>query len=413
MPIMNAARTVFLTLVFANGGFPAEQNNWVATWGASPAPQLPDEEQIRAAKLLFDNQTLREIVHTSIGGNTVRVRLSNAYGKQTVEIGAAHIGLRSQGPGIVAGSDRALTFGGRLAVAIPPNAIVLSDPVQFNVPASGDLAISIFVPNAVAGAGIHYSAQQTSYIGPGNLTGDASFSSAGTMTSWVFLTSVDVLAPRTAVAVAAFGDSITDGARSTTDANHRWPNFLASRLQARRGNREIGMLDAGIGGNRILHDASSNVRFGVNALARFDRDVLAQAGVGYVIVLEGINDLGHAGTSAPVSETVSAEDLIVGLKQLIELSHEKGMKIIGATLTPFEGAANGYFTPEKETKRKAVNDWIRTGKAFDGVIDFDKAVRDPNHPDRMLPAYDSGDHLHPSDAGYQAMGEAVDLSLFK
>jgi lysophospholipase L1-like esterase len=410
---MNAAKPVFLTLVFAIGAFAAEQNYWVATWGASPAPQLPDEEQMRTAKLLFQNQTLREIIHTSIGGNTVRVRLSNAYGKQTVEIGAAHIALRSQGPGIVAGSDRALTFGGRPAVAIPPNALVLSDPVKLDVPASGDLAISIFVPNAAAGAGIHYSAQQTSYIGSGNLAADATLSDPAATTSWVFLTGVDVLAPRTAVAVAAFGDSITDGARSTNDANHRWPNFLVGRLQARRGGREIGMLDAGIGGNRILHDASNNVRFGVNALARFDRDVLAQAGVGYVIVLEGINDLGHAGTSAPLSETVSADDLIVGLKQLIERSHEKGVKIIGATLTPFEGAANGYFTPEKEIKRKAVNDWIRTGKAFDGVIDFDKAVRDPSHPDRVLAAYDSGDHLHPSDAGYQAMADAIDLSLFK
>ena len=219
---------------------------------------------------------------------------------------------------------------------------------------------------------------------------------------------------RSASAVVAFGDSITDGARSTVDANRRWPNILANRLAERHGGKKIGVLDAGIGGNRILHDATANVRFGVNALARFDRDVLAQPGIKYVIVLEGINDLGHAGTSAPASETVSADDLIAGLKQMIERAHERGIKIFGATLTPFEGTAfPGYFTPEKEVKRKAVNEWIRTSKAFDGVVDFEKAVRDPDHPDRMKAAYDGGDHLHPGDAGYKAMGDAIDLSLFK
>jgi lysophospholipase L1-like esterase len=388
--------------------------HWVTTWGASPAPQLADEAQMRAAKLVYNNQTLREIVHTSIGSDTVRVRLSNAYGKETVEIGAAHIARRAQASGVEPGSDRALTFGGRASVSIPPNALVLSDPVKLSVPAGGHLAISIFLPRPAIGAGVHYSAQQTSYIGAGDLTGAGSIPDAATITSWVFLTGVDVLAPESAGAVVAFGDSITDGARSTVDANRRWPDFLADRLQVRRTGARLGVLDAGIGGNRILHDATGNVRFGVNALARFDRDVLAQSGVKYVIVLEGINDLGHAGSSAPESETVSAEDLIAGLKQLIERAHEHGLKIFGATLTPFEGTPfKGYFSPEKEIKRKALNEWIRTGKAFDGVIDFDKAVRDPEHPDRMLGAYDGGDHLHPGDAGYKAMGESIDLALFK
>src|SRR5207248_2310426 len=192
-----------------------------------------------------------------------------------------------------------------------------------------------FVPKSAAGAGIHYSAQQTSYIGEGDLTAAVTIPEGASITSWVFLTGVDVLAPDSASAIVAFGDSITDGARSTVDANHRWPDILANRLIAR--NKKLAVLDAGIGGNRILHDATSNVRFGVNALARFDRDVLAQAGVKYVIVLEGINDLGHAGTSAPESETVSAEDLIAGMKQMIERAHEKGLKIFGATVTPFEG----------------------------------------------------------------------------
>jgi lysophospholipase L1-like esterase len=408
--LMKSALVLFLT--FAS--YAAAAPHWVATWGASPAPQLPDESQMRSAKLVFDNQTLREIIHTSMGSDTVRVRISNAFGKQTVEIGAVHIALRGKDSGIAGGSDRALTFSGRSSVSIPPNALVLSDPVKLNVPAGGDLAVSIFIPQPTVGAGIHYSAQQTSYIGKGDLTGSASFPGGSTITSWVFLTSVDVLAPESAGAVVAFGDSITDGARSTVDANHRWPDILATRLQARHGGSKLGVLDAGIGGNRILHDGTLNVRFGVNALARFDRDVLAQSGVKYLIVLEGINDLGHATPTSLTSEAVTAEDMIAGLKQLIARAHEHGIKIFGATLTPFEGCPfPGYFTPEKEVKRKTVNEWIRNGKAFDGVVDFDKAVRDPKNPDHMLPAYDGGDHLHPGDAGYKAMGEAIDLSLFR
>lgn len=392
----------------------AAQSHWVVTWGASPAPQFPEEAQMKAAKLTFENQTVREIVHTSIGGDTLRVRLSNAYGRQTLEVGAVHVALRAGGASVAAGSDRALTFGGRASVSIPPDALVLSDPVKLAVPAAADLAVSIFIPKSAAGAGIHYSAQQTSYIARGDVTAAPSLSDPDTITSWVFLTGVEVLAPEAASVVVAFGDSITDGARSTVDTNHRWPDFLAGRLQGRRGARPVAVLDAGIGGNRILHDASAaNIRFGVNALARFDRDVLAQPGVRYVIVLEGINDLGHAGSSAPLSERVTAEDIIAGLKQLIARAHAKGLRIFGATLTPFEGTASpGYFTPEKEAMRKAINEWIRTGKAYDGVIDFEKAVRDPDKPDRMLPAYDSGDHLHPGDTGYKAMGEAVDLALF-
>jgi lysophospholipase L1-like esterase len=284
--------------------------------------------------------------------------------------------------------------------------------VKLDAPALGDLAISIFVAKKTVGAGIHYSSQQTSYIGHGDLTRAAAMDAAETITSWVFLTGVEVLTAESTSTVVAFGDSITDGARSTVDANHRWPDILAARLQA--GHKKVGVLDAGIGGNRILHDATADVRFGVSALARFDRDVIAQPGVKYVIVLEGINDLGHAGTSAPVSETVSAEDLIAGMKQMIERAHEHGIKIFGATVTPFEGTSfAGYFTPEKEVKRKALNEFIRNGRAFDGVIDFERAVRDPKNPDRMLAAYDGGDHLHPGDAGYKAMGEAIDLSLFK
>jgi lysophospholipase L1-like esterase len=401
----------FTSLLLAAGA--GAQTHWVPAWGASPAPPLPDQAQMQSGGLLFETQTVREIVHVSIGGSEVRVRLSNAYGKDAVAIGAAHLAVRVKDSGIAAGSDRVLTFSGRPSISIPANAEALSDPAKLDVAAGSDLAVSLFLPNAATGAGIHYAAMQTNYVEPGDLTGAASFASAKPLHSWVFLTGVDVRAPETAWAVVAFGDSITDGARSTSDANQRWPDVLAERLRARRGP-EIGVVNAGIGGNRILHDSAANVRFGVNALARFGRDVLAVPGVKYVIVMEGINDIGHAGSSAPASEEVTAEDIIAGLKQMIERAHERGLKIFGATLTPFEGTASpGYFSPEKELKRKAVNEWIRTGKAFDGVMDFDKAIRDPRHPDRMLESYDGGDHLHPGDGGYKAMGEAIDLAMFK
>ena len=403
-------RSLFLLLLaFA---LPA-RDHWVATWAASPSPQMADAAEMRKANLVFDNQTLRQIVHVSLGGKSIRVRLSNAYGKQEVEIASARIALRSTGSGVTAGSSRPLTFSGRTSVIIPPDAQILSDPVVLAIPAAADLAISLHLPKPTLAAGIHYSAQQTSYVASGDQTNAAAISDAVTITSWVFLTGVEVLAPDKAGVVVAFGDSITDGSRSTVDANRRWPNILADRLRAAR--QPLAVVDAGIGGNRILHDAvPASARFGVNALARFERDVLAVPGVRYVIVLEGINDLGHAGTSAPASETVSADDLIAGLKQLIERCHEKGVKIFGGTITPFEGTVfPGYYSPEKDFKRKAVNEWIRTSGAFDGVVDFEKAIRDPASPGRVLPAYDGGDRLHPGDAGYRAMGEAVDLKLFR
>lgn len=407
--MMRRKSTFLLVPFFVGISFGAD--HWVATWGASPAPQLSDAAQMQQSKLVFENQTIREIVHVSIGGDSLRVRLSNAYGGEPVLIGAAHIALREANSSLAAGTDRALTFGGKPSIVIPANALVLSDPVNLKTPALADLAVSIFLPQHASGAGIHYSAQQTSYIAPGDTTASAKLDNPATATSWEFLTAVETLAPEKTGMIVAFGDSITDGAHSTNDANHRWPNTLAERLHA--AHKAFAVIDAGIGGNRILHDgeASKNVRFGRNALARFDRDVIAQAGVKYMIILEGINDIGHAGTSAPASEAVTADDMIAGLKQLIDRAHEKGIKVIGGTLTPFQGAH--YFTGEGEKKREAVNEWIRTGKAFDGYVDFDKAAGDPASPLKLKADYDSGDHLHPNDAGYKAMGEAIDLSLFK
>ncbi len=399
-------------------------DQWVGTWGTGPAgPPLP------AATQTYNDQTLRLIVHSSIGGKQVRIRVSNELGTTPLRIGAAHIALRQGGSSIVAGSDRPLTFSGNPAITIPPGAPVLSDPVDLDVPALSDLAVSLYLPGSVQATTIHGSAFQTNYVSlPGNFTGAATFPTDRTTTSWPFLTEVDVHAPG-ASAIVALGDSITDGANTAIDTNHRWPDLLALRLQTSReppgasaataglvewGTR-IGVVNRSIGGNRLLRDPGEQPLFGRAALARFDRDVIATAGVRYVVVLIGINDIGHPGTGTiPASEAPTPDQLIAGYRQLIARAHAKGLAIYGATLTPFEGTVfPGYYTPEKEQIRQAVNNWIRSGDAFDGVIDFDRAVRDPSHPTRMLPAYDSGDHLHPNDLGMQAMANAIPLQLFR
>jgi len=406
--------TILLTAAAAVPLF--SQTHWVGTWGAAPAPQL-EATEMEKQKLVFHDQTLREIVHISIGGDTVRVRLSNSFGAQPVEIGAAHLAVCASGSGVNPATDRALTFSGRPRVEIPAGAVVVSDPVQLKVGPAANLAISLYLPKDAIGGGVHYSAQQTSYIARGDTTAAASLDQPTTITSWVFLTGVDVLAPAVTGSIIAFGDSITDGARSTVDRNHRWPDTLAARLLARKSGPQFAVVDMGIGGNRILHEgaASKRPQFGINALARFDQDVLSQPGVRYLLILEGINDIGHSGSSAPASEAVTADDIIAGLSQMIERAHEKGIKVIGATITPFEGEANiqrGYWTREKAGIREAVNSWIRSGRGFDGFVDFDKAVRDPANPNKILPTFDSGDQLHPSDEGYKAMGEAIPLTLF-
>jgi len=392
------------------------QMHWVGTWGAAPSPQLQTAE-MEKQKLVFHDQTVREIVHISIGGDTVRVRLSNSFGTEPVEIGAAHLAVCASTSSVNPATDHALTFSGHARVEIPAGAVVVSDPVQLKVAPASNLAISLYLPKDAIAGGIHYSAQQTNYIARGDSTAAASLNSPDTITSWVFVTGVDVLAPASTGSIIAFGDSITDGARSTVDSNHRWPDTLAARLLARKSGPQLAVVDMGIGGNRILHEgaASKRPQFGINALARFDQDVLSQPGVRYLLILEGINDIGHAGSSAPASEGVTAEDIIAGLTQMIERAHEKEIKVIVATITPFEGEGNtkrSYWTPEKAKVRETVNAWIRSGKGFDGFVDFDKAVRDPANPNKILPAFDSGDQLHPSDEGYKAMGEAIPLGLF-
>lgn len=387
------------------------QTHWVGSWGAAPAPQGD-------AAPKFSDQTGREIVHMSLGGSTIRLRLSNQFATEDANIGAVHVALREAGSAIVAGSDRAVTFSGRPAVRIPPGAEVLSDPVELTVPNAADLAVSLYVPGMVTAGGVHSAAQQTSWVTNGNMTAAASLTDATKVSSWAFLTGVDVAAPASAGTIVAFGDSITDGSRSTPDTNHRWPDILAARLLARRTGPQFSVINMGIGGNRLLNDGAVGKapRSGVSALARFDTDVLAKSGVKYLIILEGINDIGHIGPNALPQENVTADDIIAALKQMIGRAHEAGIRVIGATLTPFEGEAQssrGYYAPEKEKIRAAVNEFIRNGHAFDGIVDFDKAARDPKNPNILLKVYDSGDSLHPDDAGYKAMGEAIDLSLFR
>ncbi len=417
--MLNSRAVVFVLAIAPL--FAADNQHWVGTWATAvvqrPQPPRPAPGEQPSAQttpsgqppLSLNNQTLRQIVHVSIGGTRARLVLSNEFGTAPLMIGAASVALREKDAKIVANSSRAVMFAGRPSVTIPPGGAMISDPVDENIPAMGDLAIDLFLPDnmtpVTSPLTVHAGASQTNYVSStGNFAGSADFPVLTTTPSWYLLERVEVTAPEQTVAIVTFGDSITDGARSTPNVNARWPDHLAKRLAARPGGAKFAILNTGIGGNRLVSDSTNN--FGINALARFDRDVLAETGVAYVVVLEGINDIGNA----RANPSPSAADLIAAHQQLIERAHAHGLKIYGGTLTPFEGAA--YFSPEGEAKRKAVNEWIRTSKAYDGVIDFDAATRDPASPGKFLALYDSGDHLHPNDAGYEAMGKAVDLSLF-
>jgi lysophospholipase L1-like esterase len=355
----------------------------------------------------FKNQTVRVIARTTMGGRQIRVRLSNAYGTKPLAIGAAHIALRSEGAAIKPGSDRALTFGGAKSTTIWTGALAVSDPIDLEVPAMADLAVSIYLPGDVPPdfpITYHSLARQTNYISPtGDFTSSAEMPVSMTRNSWYFLTGVEVMAPEQVGGLVAFGDSLTDANISTPNTNSRWPDELARRLVA--AHQQMAVMNEGTGGNRILHDgvAGSND----NGLHRFDRDVLSQSGVTHVIVFLGINDIRNRNPG----EAVTADDMIAGYKQLILRAHAKGIKIFGATLLPNENES--AYTPEGEVKREAVNAWIRSGGAFDGVVDFEKALRDPSHPTSMLPKYDCGDHLHPNDLGYRALGDAIDLAMLK
>jgi lysophospholipase L1-like esterase len=376
--------------------------HWVGTWAAAPLAAINQNNQFGAT-----DTTCREIVHISLGGSTVRIVLSNEFGLDPLTIGAAHIALSSGNAGeINPSSANALTFGGRPSVTIPPGALVVSDPADLKLPAFADVAVSLFVPTQpIRQISVHNFADQTSYTVAGNTVGAKALESPTEIRSWPFLKGIDVKAKDKSASIVTFGDSITDGAHSTPNANVRWPDILARRLQDNKKTANLAILNEGIGGNRVLHDNA-----GPSALSRFDRDVLAQSGVKYLIIMESINDIGHATSPTDPHDPVTTDDLIFGLTQLATRAHTHDIKVIGATLTPFVGAK--YQSPEGEAMRQAINKWIRTTKQFDGVIDFDKTTVDPTHPGMFLPLDDSGDHLHPADAGYKAMGDSIDLNLF-
>ncbi len=378
-----------------------DNTHWVGTWTAAPAP---------AEGAAFSNHTLRMIPRVSIGGSKLRVRISNAYGSRPLAIGAACVGLRSSGSALVPGSNRRLTFGGETSATIAAGALVVSDPVELGFAPLSDLAVSVHLPGDLpASSGItgRY-ARQTNYVSPPGDFAAEEVMPVGRLTDdWYFVCGVDVVAPKETGAIVAVGDSLTDANISTHDGHHSWPSQLARRIVARQHGWPMAVMNQGLGGNRILHDIR-----GDSGLRRFDRDVLAQPGVTHTVIMLGTNDLRNR--NGKPEEEVTAPQMIAGLKQFAVRGQARGIKVIGGTLTPFENETflPGAWNPKREAVRQAVNDWLRKTDVFDAIVDFDRSLRDPDHPTRMLPIYDCGDHLHPSDVGYRRMGDAIDLSLF-
>jgi lysophospholipase L1-like esterase len=419
----------------------AAAETWISTWAApafarvdQPAQTLSASAQAfpwaqdvptaasgqalavaGASPIHFKNQTIRQIAHISAGGGRVRVVLANSLGTLPLRIGAASVALRDKGAAIASGSIRPLTFGGLASPVIPAGAILTSDPVELKVNNFSDLVIDLYLPDDTSAwkspVTMHPASWQVNFVSiEGNHVGSASFPVATTTAyrrgdglasaSSFFLGRVEVAPTKPTNVLVAFGDSITDGTQSGTDANRRWPNLLEARLAA--AGVRLSVVNGAIGGGRVLSDG-----VGPNALARFDRDVIAQPGVTHVTVMEGINDIGAAGANP----SPSVADLIAGHRQMIARAHARGIKVIGATLTPFEGAA--YWTPEGEAKRQALNAWIRDSKEYDDVLDFDAVVRDSAKPNKSKLEFDSGDHLHPSPAGYEAMANSIKLAIFQ
>jgi len=396
-----------MSFVLAPAAAQTQANSWISSWTASP--QSPRG----GVPASFSNRTIRQIVHLSIGGNKVRLRLSNEFGTAPILIGAASVAAAGRGSDIAAASLRPLTFGGSKSIILAPGAPALSDPVDLNVASLSDVAVSLYLPAATELGTVHQTGLQTAYVSAaGDFTASSEFPTVDRFANRFFLSDVMVEPSSPARAIVTFGDSITDGTNSTANANARWPDVLARRLN--EAGLPVAVLNQAIAGNRVLSDG-----LGASALARFERDVLSQPGVSHVVIFIGINDIGiPGGAFEPRGIIRTTDEIIAGYRQLIERAHLHALKVIGSPLTPFENAFAGtpnsvYFTPDKEAKRLAVNNWIRTSGAFDAIIDFERVLADPAHPSAMAAAYDSGDHLHPNDAGYKAMGESIDLKLFQ
>lgn len=395
----------------------AGERSWVATWATSPTG-VPESQLVT-----LEDQTVRQVVHTSVAGSGLRIRLTNEFGEEVLHVGEVHVAMRAGtgGTDIVPRTDRQVTFSGEESADVPAGSPLVSDPVPLRVRPDSDLVISIYLPEETKVRTGHFFSFQVNAVADGNVTDAESVTPTAEPASWYLVSGVSVAASRGSSAIVAFGDSITDGAVTQEGANHRWPDLLSDRLQDARGLEDVGVANAGIGGNRLLWDGKVVpgspfgdfvVFFGESGLRRFDRDVLAQPGVEHVITLLGVNDIGQPDFGAPPEERVTAEDLIAGHRQLIARAHAAGLEIYGGTITPFRGF-EGYDTAENQAVRDAVNRWIRTSGEYDGVVDFDAAVRDPDDPTRLLAAYDSGDHLHPNDDGMAAMAQAVPLRFFR
>jgi len=402
----------------------AQDTHWVATWGTSPLlaveslpdwiqpppadslPADPPPSPIPAVPAQLNDQTVRMVVRTSIGGDGLRLQFSNAQGLEPVILGAVHIASHSGNGAIELASDRVVTFSGKPSVTLRPGALVISDPVELKTAALEELAVSVYLPSPVATTTRHELGLNTTYIVPGNTVATAVPATSDSNRSYFWLTGIETAAPTNTATIVAFGDSITDGFATTADSHRAWPALLAKRLQDNQATSGLGVINMGISGNRVLRN-----NIGASALARFDRDVLARSGVAWIILMEGINDITWSALpGAPVNEQASAEAIIEGLSQLVDRAHAHDIRVMGATLTPMEGL--WLYNEETESMRQAVNAWIRTSGKYDAVVDFDAVTRDPGLPSQLQPSHDSGDHIHPNDAGNAAMADAIDLADF-
>jgi lysophospholipase L1-like esterase len=386
----------------------ARDQVWVTTWGTSQ--QIPEPQNSIPAGDLRD-ATVRQIFHVSVGGPALRVHLSNAFGTEALHFTSVHIArpVSPSSAAIDTTTDHALTFAGNADVSIPPGAEMVSDPLELAVASMSDLAVTFHLDTPPARETGHPGSRATSYYVHGDFAGAADLTDPKKTDHWYQVSEIDVAVPG-AAAVVALGDSITDGHGATTNGNDRWTDILAQRLQGSPVTRNIGVSNQGIGGNHLLTDG-----LGPNALARLDRDVLAPAGVRWVIVFEGVNDLGGLAREGEVPATAHAalvQRVLAAYQQIIARVHAHGLRVYGATITPYVGSGYYHPGPLSEADRQAVNQWIRGAAHFDAVIDFDAVVRDPQHPEQLLPAFDCGDHLHPSPAGYKAMATTIPLELF-